>query len=200
MATKNTTVDGHEISGVYNITRLLPRHHEVIDLLLAGHGPAMVAQTLGISVASIHMMRRTPLFDIELERRRRESKQDQIGQLDRTAALAKAESILQNASERAAATLEGILDSDDDAVRLRAASAILDRVFTKESGGSRVVVNVTNEQITLLQIALQETKHESYAANRPNANGSKTATSELHESSRTEGCDADYDAAVSTKD
>jgi hypothetical protein len=174
----------HAVDPTYAIRRLLPRHYEVMDLLLAGHEYKTISETLGIGVSTIKMLVRSPLFDTELDRRRREAKNEVIGQLDRSAALGKAESILQEGAAKAAATLEGILDSDDDGLRLRAASAILDRVFAKDSGGgTKVVVNVTADQINLLHLALQESKHAAYAANSPSAQAPQADGTELYEAS-----------------
>jgi len=191
----------HAVDQTTYIRRLLPRHFDILELVLAGHDNLTISKSMGVSKDMLNMLQRSPLFQAELSKRRRESGIDTLNHLDRSAASAKAQSILDQASERAAATLDGLLEADDDSVRLRAASSILDRVFGKSSEqGAKIVVNVTAEHIQLLHQALQESKHENVSANRPGSQCPESSGSELHQASGSSHTPADELPAFSPAD
>ena len=145
----------------HGIRRLLPRHFRILEMVLAGHDNTTIAETLGISTRSITMIKQSPLFQSELVRRREDKTDTTMLSLDREAVMGKARSILEDASELAAETLEELLDADDNSVRLRAADSILDRVFGKkgEAKAAGVVVNISAEHVQLLNLALKESNH-----------------------------------------
>lgn len=147
----------------HGIQRLLPRHFRILEMVLAGHDNTTISKTLGISTRSITMLKQSPLFQTELVRRRENSKEETMLTLDREAIMGKARSILENASLEAAETVEGLMYSDDDSIKFRAAESILDRVFGKkgEASNSGVVVNISAEHVQLLNLALKETVHAS---------------------------------------
>lgn len=138
------------------IQRLLPRHFKIIDLAAAGHDAKAIATILNMHVTTVAQVLRSPLVQHELSRVRRESRESETLGLDRSAAMGKARSILEQASERAAKTCEELLNSDNDSVRLRAADKILDRVFGSEDKSKPLAINITAEHVNLLVQALQE--------------------------------------------
>ena len=139
------------------LQRLLPRHHSMIAMTLAGHDNTTIAKTLGCTSRSVEIISQSPLFQAEVARRRKESKEVETLGLDRNATLQKARMVLDGAAEKASQTLVQLLDSDDDAIRLRGADSLLDRVFGKGPGGnSAPVINISAERVVLLNIALKE--------------------------------------------
>lgn len=142
------------------IRRMLPRHFQILDMTLAGHQGVVIAEAVGMSAQAVKKVQASPLFQAELVRARRESKDEVIMSLDRQAIMGKAKSILEEASVAAAMTHEELLESKDDSIKLRAASAILDRVFGKNSDHTGAsVVNISAEQVNLLTIALKESSN-----------------------------------------
>lgn len=153
------------------VGRLLPRHFKIIELILAGHDDGTIAQMLDMARYSISQIRRSPLVQAELTRRRRESDEPVIAALDRNAILGKAKVVLEDAAEKAAQTQVHLLEAEDESIKLRASNSILDRVFGKAEE-SRPVIHISAEQVQLLNIALQESTNGHYeepAANRPSA-------------------------------
>jgi len=146
--------------------RLLPRHHKIIDLALAGHDNKTIAMTLDIDPKTVGLVLRAPLTQAEMRRRREGSQESEILDLDRNAVLGKARSILEGASMCAANTVEALMDSDNENTQLKASLAILDRVFPKEAGpnnsGPVINVELNGEQANLLVIAMKESQDGRY--------------------------------------
>lgn len=140
------------------IQRMMPRHFKIIELALAGHSPAAIARTLALTAQSVNLVLKQPLVQAELVRRRRESSEDDILQMDADATRGKALSILEQATIPAAQKFVDLLDSPDDAIKLRAAEKILDRALgpTGPGGKAGLVVNISAEHVQLLNLALQE--------------------------------------------
>ena len=148
----------------FSIARMLPRHYQILEMTLAGHNTETISKTTGMSVRGINMLKRSPLFQSELVRRREQANETELMSLDRTAIMGKARSILEQATEKAARTVEKLMGSDDAAIQLRAAESVLDRVFGKKGEGKQggMVVNISAEQVNLLALALQESKPENH--------------------------------------
>lgn len=143
----------------HQLQRLMPRHFKILELTLAGHDLGTIAEATGLAKNSISAIQRSPVFQLELTRQREKSQEVTIGALDRSAAMGKAQSILEQNADKAAKTLVDFLDSPDPNMRFRGADKILDRVFSAKDAGSKVVVNVTAEQANLLHIAIQESNY-----------------------------------------
>ena len=157
-----------------SIQRLLPRHYKIIEFALAGHDTGFIAEALGMNPSSVGKVLSSPLVQHELARRRQSSQESTTLGEDRSAAVGKARSILELATEKAANVMEELLDSYDPNIKLRAADKILDRVFGKDSENRKTgAVNISAEQIQLLVVALKESDNENAlpAADRPTGEG-----------------------------
>lgn len=142
------------------IQNLLPRHFKILELAAAGHDYRTIAKTLDMAPTSVSLVVNSPMAQAELARMRRESKESTVLGLDRSAIQGKARSILEQASEKAANVQEELLVNDDPSIRLRSSQAILDRVFGKgDEAKFSVSVNITTEQLTLLHLALKESRN-----------------------------------------
>lgn len=131
-----------------------------MELALAGMNGPDIAKTVGLTSYSVNMIMRSPIFQAELAFRRKEREEDDVLSMDATGIRAKATSILEQASIKAANKLESLLNSPDDSVALRAGTSILDRVFgkgDKQSNGT--VINITAENVQLLNQALSESRN-----------------------------------------
>ncbi len=146
--------------GRHEIQRMLPRHHKIAELALAGHNSATIAETLSMKPRSVSIIMASPLFQSEISRRRETSESGEIARLDRDAAVGKARSILEEESVTAAQTVVGLMAQEDPNIQLRAAVNILDRVFPKETAktnsGPVVNVELNGEQAQLLVLAMKE--------------------------------------------
>lgn len=138
----------------HELKKLLPRHFRIMELLLDGLSFKDTAETVGMSPAAIQMIARSPLFQEELARRRRDTQQS----LDQTRSQAQidAQAVLNDNARRAAETHAELLDDDDPSIRQRSAESILDRVFGKGESKPSAVVQVNAETFQLLKIALDE--------------------------------------------
>ena len=158
----------------HGIQRILPRHFKIIEMALAGHDVKPIADSLGMSPASVGLVLRSPIVQSEIARRRKASTEVEIMGQDRSAAIGKARSILDGAAESAAIATENLLLEEKPEIRLKAAKTILDFALASgkdERRGS--VVNITAEQITLLNTAIKESNNELYSTHRPAANPSE---------------------------
>lgn len=142
----------------HNITRLLPRHFKIVDLTLAGHEVSEIADAVGVNRSTIQKLQRSPLFQAELVRRRKEDKVVEIEKMSRSAILGRAKSVLTQATEKAAETQVSLLNSEDDSIKLRAASSLLDRAFGKTEDVAPII-HISTEQVQLLTIALKESSN-----------------------------------------
>ena len=141
----------------HKVQRLLPRHFKILDMILAGHTNEVVATTLDLNKDTIRYLIRSPLFQAELSRRRKEDSTEEILGMDRDAIIGKARSILEQSVEAAAEKHVELLGTEDPALQMRAASQILDRVFGKaEEKSVRPVVSLTAENVQLLVLAMKE--------------------------------------------
>lgn len=140
------------------IRRLLPKHYKILELYLDGIQTKDIAEILDLNPSTVSMVIHSPLFQAEATRIRKEGRESTIMQLDRQAAMGKARSILEQASVLAAEKIEALVDSESEHISLKAATAILDRVFgPNDHKGSPPVINVTADQVNLLTLAMRET-------------------------------------------
>lgn len=177
------------------IRKLLPRHYQTLDLTAAGHDVSTIAKATGQSTTSVRLCQQSPLFQHELSKLRARAQEPQLAQLDKEAHTAKALSILERASEKAASTLENLLDDDDPGMRLRSASAVLDRVFNKSGDSNKTVINITADNVNLLQQALRESNNGRISAAHPTQPEYPPASEpELCQASGSDGGTADSSA------
>lgn len=143
----------------HQLQRLLPRHHKILELALAGHNNAVIADTLDMTTRAISIILQSPLAQSELKRRRENTEEVDILRLDRDAHLGKVRSFMEQEAETAAETIVGLMASSDENLQLRSAKEILDRVFGKPDGGKTngaVNISITGDQAQLLILALKE--------------------------------------------
>jgi citrate lyase gamma subunit len=139
----------------HELQRLLPRHYQILELYLAGHGPKEIAQVVEMTPQAITLITKSPLFQSEASRRRAniEAKTDE--QLANVPAIAK--QVLENASLEAAMVHVENMGSTDPRVRHASAEAILTRAVgdkKDQSAGPSIQINV--ESLQILQLALEE--------------------------------------------
>ena len=160
-------------TGPHQIQRLLPRHFKMLEMKLAGCSNLEIASTLDCTKDSVYIVSRSPLFIAEFNRQMKDQIDHGI-QFEREAFVGKARSILEVSSQQAAETQVDLLESDDDAIRLRASGSILDRALGKTGSGTSdpvvpsVVINA--QDANLLIIALKESTHAE--EDNPATNGS----------------------------
>lgn len=141
---------------MHELKRLSDRHKAIIELCLQGHPRSDIARLSGLTPQAITIITNSPKFQDELARRRDrvESKIDEVHALSTS----EAKEILQQSSVEAARTHVELLSSQDERVKQKSASEILDRVGlgreTSDRGGSQVVLDA--DTINVLQIALKE--------------------------------------------
>ena len=158
-------------NGYKQTKKLLPRHHLIIDHVLEGWSAREIADKYDMERGSVSMLSRTPLFQEELARRRkqRESALDLAAHSERSAALEHLEKSALNAAQ----TQTNLLDDDDPRVRQKAASEILKRVYGDQpaagKGDGKVGTQVVLEGPTILNIntAMAEVQAASEARKGP---------------------------------
>lgn len=143
----------------YEIKKLLPRHMQVMDLVIAGHKQTEIAERLKLSQQAVSAIVNSEVFQDHLPERRVELQQ--ATDAEPTDECEEAARVLQRAALPAANKLVELLDSEDERVQLAAAIAILDRAgYGKTTRAtctveSRIVV-IDAEQARLIQETLQE--------------------------------------------
>ncbi len=164
------------------IQRLLPRHFKIIDLAVAGHDTKVIAETVGMSTRAVTTILRSALAQQEIALKRKAQGEAQILGMDRDATRGKAQSILEQASVRAAEKQVDLLQCPDPSIALRAADRILDRVFGKADETKKsLVVNITAQQVELITSALKESDYERHVkpAHGPDSEYSIVAESDV---------------------
>lgn len=148
------------LAAVPNIQRLLPRHFKIIELFLAGHSIATIAEALEMSSGAVSLILKSPLIQHELATARKQSREPEVLALDRDALRSKVNSILETATVKAAAVQVELLDNPNPAIALKASTSILDRVYgdQKSAGGGGLVINITAENVALVNQALKESQ------------------------------------------
>ena len=139
-----------------DLDRLLPRHFEVMELVLRGNGPSEIAQVMGMSPQGISLIINAPLFQDALTRRRDQMQKNQ-DEGDIVASV-KALEVLENAAVDAAKTHVSLLESSDPRVAAASANAILDRVLEKKTGVQANVFVFDEKALNALKSVMQESK------------------------------------------
>ncbi len=143
------------------LQRLQAHHHKIIDLFISGMTIGEVAETIGMSTRNIALIQRSPLFQSEYSRRRREfEKQNDDREVSK---IDEAKKRLREAAVEAAEVHIGIVKDEEQDPRIRQLSAneILNRSMGdgKGDGGGQSVV-LSADKIQLLAVAMQEAKEE----------------------------------------
>jgi len=146
----------------------------MIELVLAGHDARAIAKAMNMNSHSIALICRSPVFQTELCRRRKESSDASIAALDRGSILGKARSVLEQAATKAAAKHVELLEAENEGLQLKAADKILERVFGKSGDESKTIIHVDADQVNLLNLALKESYNVS--DNEQTANGKDANT------------------------
>lgn len=183
------------------IQRIIPRHFKIIDLAVAGHDNKVIAEMTETSIGQVNLVLRSPVAQSEIARRRRESQESTTLALDADATRGKALSILQQASCAAATTLENALVDEKPEIRLKAANSILDRALGSGKEDRRAtVVNITADQILLLNQALKESEHvhAQRPANNASAHSPEVRPDDVYQASGSEHWPADEAASAGT--
>ena len=140
-----------------SLKRLQAKHLQILEFNLMGLGASEISKRTGLSHYGVSQIMKAPLFQQEIVRRRSEESGD--NKLARQEVLVNARSKLEGAAEAAVDTQIELLKSSDQRVQLASAKTILDRCFTGDERGN-TSVNLNVESITVLRLAIQESKGE----------------------------------------
>lgn len=143
----------------YEVSRMLPRHHEIVKRCLLGMSNVAIANELGMSNRSISLITNSPLFQQELARRRKlvESEETKII----SGGVKQARQILDDNSALAAQTQVDLMSSNEERVKSSAAKDILDRTIgSKVDGGQAVGVVIDASALELVKETFNQVKRE----------------------------------------
>ena len=137
------------------LSKLMPRHYKVLDLMLEGLPFNKIAETVGMTTVQIRNIRNSPTFKHEYAMRKanRDSHKDEMAarvHIDQTREL-----LTQN-TLKAAQTIVNLLDSENPKVQLQSAQDLLDRTnYPKsqklESENKTAVVVLNKEDVSRIQ-------------------------------------------------
>lgn len=142
-------------------------------MALAGHKDSAIAAALGMGTPAISIIRKSPIFQAELSRRRKDVDESYMEE-DRNAFLGKsrsmmdqAQKIVEDGTPKAANTLMGLLESKSEGIKLQTATKILDRAFgaADKKTESNVSISISLESAQLIQVALKESDNASRQIN-----------------------------------
>lgn len=143
----------------HQIQRLQAAHFEMVELVLAGHTNASIAQVLNRTPESVSLVVNAPMFQEEVSRRRAEKNKstDQATGIG----LAETERILEEQSVFAATKLGHLLNSKDEKIQQTSAVAILQQTFGRQkalNAGAALggIVVIASDKLALLERALSE--------------------------------------------
>jgi hypothetical protein len=155
----------------FDITKMLPRHYQILDLFLQGKTFGEIATIVEMNPQRISQIYNSPSFQDQLARRRRSIEKETdsaiaAGVISNVTDVTKR---LKNLSNRAVDKLENLMESDDENVQFRSAADVLDRSgFAKvsriESESKASVIVLDAELINLLKNVLSEDRD----SNSPN--------------------------------
>jgi hypothetical protein len=141
----------------HELQRLLPRHYQILDLWLGGHGPKEIAQAVEMTPQAITLITKSPLFQAEAARRRSNVEAKTDDRLASVPSLAK--EVLEQASLEAAMVHVENMGNADPRLRYQSAEAILTRTIgEKKDSQSQPAIQITVENLNLIQQALSESK------------------------------------------
>lgn len=140
----------------YELQRLLPRHHKILEMCIDGFGAKEIAEVVGMTPQAISLITNAPLFQDALAKRREVvvKKIDQI----RVSTVQTARERLESAAEDAANVHITALDDEDVRVQQASATAILNKVFDKADLKASGNVVLSADTINVLAVAIEESK------------------------------------------
>lgn len=171
-------IDPHISGYKKNIRALLPRHFKVIEMVLAGHSIGTIAKATSMTGANVRLVTRSPLFQAELVRQRERSGDVEIMEHDKDAIRGKARLILEQATEKAAETVVELLDADNENVKLKASSNILDRALGTDRNTSPII-QIDADSVQLIHLTLEELRNAQDAEQPANETDAETQEGEL---------------------
>ena len=145
---------------IRSIKRLRQRHRKMVELYLGGdHTVKDIADIMGVTPQTVSNVTNSPLFQDEVSRRREriEKKSDD----DIVNSVSDARAHLTQKSTEAAQTLGRLLTSENEALQVRAADSILDRVGLgrpREAATPAGNITIQTESLQVLQLALKESR------------------------------------------
>lgn len=144
----------------YEIQKLKENHQRIIDMVLDGMGNKEIAEKLGMTPTGVGLIRRSPVFQGELERRSNSIQEKIEAEVVQTRV--DAGTRITEAATRAAEVQIELLDSESEIVRQKSAMDILDRAgygkTSKMDVTSRsVTISLVKEDFSRILEAAQET-------------------------------------------
>lgn len=136
------------------LKRLLPRHYIMIELALSGLSNKAISQKLGCGENSVCMVLNSPVSQQELARRRKGL--EDTAKETHAQGINRVKDILSAGAVDAANSMVSLARSaQSESVRRASCADILDRATDTgvKAGG---VVNITAENLLLLQVAIRE--------------------------------------------
>ncbi len=144
----------------YALQELKQRHYRIVELFLEGITHKDIAHIVGMTPEGISLIISSSLFQDEVSRRRKirnETMDD-----NHNGSTLEVKGILEENAAKAAEVQVKLLESKDEAIKLRASGSILDRVLGKPQ--SNVIsersngLTISADQVQILQVALSESK------------------------------------------
>jgi hypothetical protein len=144
----------------YQVEKLLPRHQEIVEMILAGLDDVKIAEMLGIRRETVCAIRKSPRGQHEVSVRRRERQIVSDG--ERRSQIDEARRLVESAAADAARTHIEIMSNPLESARTRQSSAteILDLAFGRENSSGPTTINITANQVALLTEALKESQDD----------------------------------------
>lgn len=141
-----------------DLKALSSRHMQMIELELSGRSPSEIAEAFGTTANALQFVRKSPVYQAELSRRRQE--RQRVVDAAVIKGTAEAERLVQETAAEAAETLREVMRSSiDEKNRIVAAKDFLDRAgighATREQLPS---MHINAQQVQLLVVALSEAR------------------------------------------
>ena len=148
-----------EYNASYTVTqRLLPRHHQIQDLVLTGHSREDIAEKVKMSYRQVCNLVNSPNFQHELAIRR--SKVEQNVEENVVKSQDEVTEALRAQTISAVTRLTDLITSENEAVARQAANDILDRAgypkITRTTVDNTHVISIDKETATRIEDALKE--------------------------------------------
>ena len=144
-------------TGHGEVQKLNSRHFTIIDRCLRGKTVAEIAKELGMHPRTISIIIKSPQFQHELGMRREEI--NEIANVDIATDNDEVAETLKKAGLDAARKLIGGLDSEDESIKFKSATDILDRTgypkFTKQVGNSVATIVLDDKAAKLIVESLK---------------------------------------------
>ena len=134
----------------HEIQRLQALHTTLMDRVLTGASQASIARELGMPENSVYRITRSPVFQGELARRRRDVEQATVSSI--ALAQGRMREKLAKSGEKAVDTLDGLMDSESENTKRLSAVEVLKAAFTLDGSGAAATPGVVVNQVTLVTL------------------------------------------------